>query len=489
MRQRSSSRCAVRGMRTSCSGPTRPGTGVSGAARLRLRGGGRGRGRGRGRRRTGGRCRLGRALRRLLLEHRLDLELVHDVGGLAAELGHRLAERARHLREPLRTEHHERDHEDHEELGHPDPEHRGAKRREKGGWCQFTARDLSAIVGTMAGGTAVVVDRRMLAHDPGRGHPERPDRLRVLLDHLADARGLVQLGARAATAEELALIHPAAHVERGAASAGRSHVVFDPDTATSAGSWEAARLAAGSLLVLCEAILGGEVENGFALVRPPGHHAERDRAMGFCLFNNVAVATAWLRQQGVGRVAIVDWDLHHGNGTQHLFESDPEVLYVSTHQYPYYPGTGAADEVGRGPGVGRTLNLPFPAGFGDAEYIRAFTEVVAPVLRQFAPGFVLVSAGFDCDHRDPLGGMEVTPAGFAAMARACVELAGECARGRLAAVLEGGYDLAAIVEGVDATLAAMRGAERPPPPLTGDARPAEPVLAPVRAAQAPYWLL
>jgi acetoin utilization deacetylase AcuC-like enzyme len=203
----------------------------------------------------------------------------------------------------------------------------------------------------------------------------------------------------------------------------------------------------------------------------------------------VALAAAWLRTRGVRRVAIIDWDVHHGNGTQHCFESDPDVLYVSTHQYPFYPGTGAADEVGCGAGAGRTVNLPFPAGFGDAEYARALAEVVAPVVRQFAPEFVLVSAGFDCDYRDPLGGMEVTPAGVATMARACVALAGECAGGRLAAVLEGGYDLAAIVEGVDATLATMRGEERAFPPATGDARRADGVLARVRAAQAPYWRL
>jgi acetoin utilization deacetylase AcuC-like enzyme len=340
----------------------------------------------------------------------------------------------------------------------------------------------------MAGGTAVVLDARMLAHDPGAGHPERPARLRVLLDHLADARGLVALGARPATADEVALVHERAYVDRLATTAERPRVALDPDTATSPRSYEAALLATGSLLTLCDAVLAGEVANGMALVRPPGHHAERDRAMGFCLFNNVAVAAAWLRARGIRRVAIVDWDLHHGNGTQHAFAADPDVLYVSTHQYPYYPGSGAADEVGVGPGAGRTLNVPCRAGFGDAEYVHAFRELVVPVCRQFAPEFVLVSAGFDLDGRDPLGGMAATPAGIAALATACVELAGECAQGRIAAVLEGGYDLPAIVEGVDATLAAMRGAA-PPRPVTGDARLADPVLARVRAAHAPYWQL
>jgi acetoin utilization deacetylase AcuC-like enzyme len=366
------------------------------------------------------------------------------------------------------------------------------ERRENPLGCQFAgvaARGGLWYRRHMAGGTGVALDARMLAHDPGRGHPERPDRLRVLLDHLGDARDLAQLGTRPATEDEIALVHTPALVERTAATAGRARVVLDPDTATSAGSYEAARLAAGALLTTCEAILAREVENGFALVRPPGHHAERERAMGFCLFNNVAIAAAWLRRRGVGRVAIVDWDLHHGNGTQHLFERDPDVLYVSTHQYPFYPGTGAAEEVGRGEGAGRTLNLPFPAGFGDAEYLLAFRELVVPVCRQFRPDFVLLSAGFDADWRDPLGGMQLTTAGFAAMARACVELAGETASGRVAAVLEGGYDLAAIVEGVDATLGALRGVGTAPEPASGEARRAAPVLARVRQAQAPYWRL
>src|SRR5262245_24918630 len=171
----------------------------------------------------------------------------------------------------------------------------------------------------MAGGTAIVLDPRMLAHEPGFGHPERPDRLRVLLEHLEGSRGVVRLGTRPASEDEIALVHTATHVERTAATAQQRRVALDPDTATSPGSYEAARLAAGSLLVACDAVLAGQVQNGFALVRPPGHHAEREHAMGFCLFNNVAVAAAALRR-GLGRVAIIDWDLHHGNGTQHLFE-------------------------------------------------------------------------------------------------------------------------------------------------------------------------
>jgi acetoin utilization deacetylase AcuC-like enzyme len=339
----------------------------------------------------------------------------------------------------------------------------------------------------MAGGTGLVFDERMVAHDPGAGHPERPDRLRVLHHRFGDAAGLVRIGARLATTDEIARVHTLALVEQVAASAGRACTVFDPDTRTSAQSWDAARLAAGGLLELTDAVLDGQIANGVALVRPPGHHAERDRAMGFCLFNNVAIAAAHLRQRGVRRLIIVDWDLHHGNGTQHVFEHDPDVLYVSTHQYPFYPGTGALDEVGAGAGAGRTLNLPFPSGFGDAEFVRAFQEVVLPVGRQFAPEFVLVSAGFDADIRDPLGGLQVTPAGFAAMASACRQLADETAGGRIAVVLEGGYDLDAIGDGVETTLAVLRGATALPPLVTGKPHRFEPLLERLRSAHAPYW--
>ena len=339
----------------------------------------------------------------------------------------------------------------------------------------------------MAGRTGLLLDARMLAHDPGRGHPERPERLRALVDHLDGAPGLERLGARLATEDEIARIHAPALVEAVAASSRYPRVAFDPDTMTSPGSYEAARLAVGGALDLCDAVLTGAIRNGFACVRPPGHHAEQDRAMGFCFFNNVAIAAAHLRARGMERVLIVDWDLHHGNGTQHTFEADPSVLYVSTHQYPYYPGTGAADEVGTGQGAGRTLNVPFPAGFGDHEFARAFDELILPTARAFRPDFVLVSAGFDCDHRDPLGGLQVTTAGFARMAHALCALAEESAQGRIVALLEGGYDLHAIVEGVDTTLGALRGIGRVPPPNTGDAHRATRVIDAVRGAQGPYW--
>ncbi len=339
----------------------------------------------------------------------------------------------------------------------------------------------------MAARTGLVLDARMLAHDPGRGHPERPERLQALVDHLDGAPGLERIGARLASEDEIARIHAPALVEAVAASSRYPRVAFDPDTMTSPGSYQAARLAVGGAIDLCDAVLSGAIRNGFACLRPPGHHAEQDRAMGFCLFNNVAIAAAHLRARGMERVLIVDWDLHHGNGTQHTFESDPSVLYVSTHQYPYYPGTGAADEVGEGAGAGCTLNVPFPAGFGDQEFARAFDELILPVARAFAPDFVLVSAGFDCDHRDPLGGLQVTTSGFVAMAHALRTLAEATAQGRIVALLEGGYDLGAIVEGVDATLSVLRGADRVPPPQSGDARRASRVIDAVRAAQASYW--
>jgi acetoin utilization deacetylase AcuC-like enzyme len=341
----------------------------------------------------------------------------------------------------------------------------------------------------MAGPTGVVIDPRYAAHDTGAGHPERPERITTLLPMVAaHAERLVTVPARPASGDELALVHDGAYVEEVAATAGaRPWYAFDADTPTCPQSYDTARLAAGGLLALIDAVMEGTLRNGFAFVRPPGHHAERQRAMGFCLFNNVAVGAEYLRRRhGLERILVVDWDLHHGNGTQHMFEADPGVLYVSTHQYPYYPGTGALDEVGRGEGEGYTLNLPFPAGCGDAEYRDAFTRIVEPIVHQYAPQFVLISAGFDAHARDPLGGMEVSEAGFAAMTRSLLSVADAHAGGRCAAILEGGYDLTAIRDAssrvLDELVGAAAAVPEPPKPSRMGA-----LVERIKQVQGRYW--
>jgi acetoin utilization deacetylase AcuC-like enzyme len=243
------------------------------------------------------------------------------------------------------------------------------------------------------------------------------------------------------------------------------------------------------LLALLDEVMAGRVLNGFAFVRPPGHHAERRRAMGFCLFNNVAIGAAYLRRRyKLDRVLIMDWDVHHGNGTQHLFENDPQVLYISTHQFPFYPGTGAVNEVGSAEGEGFTVNLPFPAGFGDAEYVDAFHQVIEPIAEQYRPQFVLISAGFDPHVRDPLAGMTVTEAGFAAMARSLIGVASKTAAGRCVAVLEGGYDLRAIRDCSLEVLAELRG-RAPQSELVAGKSQSKPVLDAARKVLKNYWKL
>ncbi len=330
--------------------------------------------------------------------------------------------------------------------------------------------------------TGVVIDPRYGDHDAGRGHPERPARIAALLELLGGKTrpGLRRLEPRSASVADLALIHDAAYIDRVAATAGESFHVFDPDTSTSPHSWDTARLAAGGVLALLDAVMAGEVDNGFALVRPPGHHAEADRARGFCLFNNIAIGAEHLRRRhGVGRLAIVDWDVHHGNGTQHAFAADPGVLYVSTHQWPHFPGTGRVEEAGEGPGVGCTVNLPLPAGCGDAEYLGVFERIVVPICRQFDPDVVLVSAGFDAHVRDPLAGMRVTTEGFRLLARLVLGAAADSAGGRVVAVLEGGYDLDALRGSVAVVLEEMGGEHLAEPVPPADAPPwlMEPVLA------------
>jgi len=296
----------------------------------------------------------------------------------------------------------------------------------------------------------LVHSERFAEHQTPPGHPERPERAEVM-DVIAArwrGRGTEIVAPRAATHEQLARVHDPDYLVRIAETAGRA-VALDPDTYTSPESYEIALLAAGASVDAVERVLGGSHRAAMAFVRPPGHHAESNRAMGFCLYNNVAVAAAHARALGASRVAIVDYDVHHGNGTQHIFENDSSVLYISTHQYPYYPGTGAADEIGVGRGAGFTLNLPLEAGAIDDDYQLVFSTIVVPVLLQFEPDLVLVSAGFDAHERDPLGGMRLSTSAFSAMTADLRRVAEECCRGRLVAVTEGGYDLQALAASID----------------------------------------
>src|SRR5574337_1913250 len=255
---------------------------------------------------------------------------------------------------------------------------------------------------------AIVKDDRYKEHNAGPGHPESPDRLRVVHDLIeSEFSSLPLIKPRLATIDELALIHDPFHIQSVAATEGRSHSQLDPDTGTSPRSYEIARLAAGGLLESVDALLapdtGPPAPNSiFAFVRPPGHHAEAGHAMGFCLFNNVAIAAAYAKEKhGLRKILIVDWDLHHGNGTQHSFYEDPSVLYFSSHQFPYYPGSGDFNQAGSGAGEGFTVNAPFPTGFADAEYVRVYSEILKPIALEFKPELVLVSAGFDPYIEDP----------------------------------------------------------------------------------------
>lgn len=342
----------------------------------------------------------------------------------------------------------------------------------------------------MAFKTAVLLDEVYLNHRAPAGHPECSDRIRVLLEDeaLRNLRGVLPLGAgRLATLEELAMNHSPGHIARIAGTQGKPGTQLDMDTFVSAGSYESALFAAGGVLDLVDRVMAGKLDNGMALVRPPGHHAEKDRAMGFCLFNNVAVGARYLLERhGLTRVLIVDWDVHHGNGTQNSFYDDRRVLYVSLHQYPFYPGTGALDEVGGGGAQGYTVNVPLSPGCGDDEYMLAFTDVVEPIANQFRPEFVLVSAGFDAHRADPLGGMAVTERGFAAMTSVLLKVASAHARNRCLAVLEGGYSLDGLARSVRAVVEALRGGFEEP---AGKGTLSAEWLRPVRDVHGVFWSL
>ncbi len=336
---------------------------------------------------------------------------------------------------------------------------------------------------------------RFAEHQTPPGHPDCPERAEVM-DAVAARwrkRGGAVVAPRAATREQLARVHDADYLRRVSETSGRA-VALDPDTYTSPESHDIALLAAGAAVDGVERVLGGSHQTAFALVRPPGHHAERNCSMGFCLFNNVAVAARHARTLGAGRVAIVDFDVHHGNGTQHAFEADPDVLYVSMHQSPYYPGTGGSDEIGVGAGKGFTVNLPLEAGAVDDDYRLVFADIVVPVLRQFEPGLLLVSAGFDAHERDPLASMRLTAGAFGAMTSELRRVAEEYCGGRMALVTEGGYDLPALAASLDASVEVLAS------PLSEPQWPMSPTshVAPDRgrasarlakSALAPFWRL
>lgn len=310
--------------------------------------------------------------------------------------------------------------------------------------------------------TAFLQDRRFEEHLTGEGHPERPERLQAslrLLGGQAWFSTLSQIEAAPAELDWIESIHDLTYIRRAEALCGSGAPWIDtPDVAVCPRSFEVALLAAGGGMALADAVIAGDADNAFALVRPPGHHAEHSAAMGFCVFNNVAVLARYLQKaHGLDKIAIVDWDVHHGNGTQHSFEEDPSVFYVSLHQYPHYPGTGSADETGRGRGRGTTLNCPMRAGANDSAYERAFMEQILPALDLYRPEAVIISAGFDAHRDDPLADIELSTACYGWMTTRVLEVADKHAGGRVISMLEGGYNLNRLAECVATHLAVLNG--------------------------------
>ncbi len=308
--------------------------------------------------------------------------------------------------------------------------------------------------------TGFVYHPDYLKHDMGAGHPESPERLRAIVAQLEQhgvLSRLVRIEPSPAADEWVTQVHKPAYVsalKKHAPASGR--VMLDADTSMSPGSLPAAYLAAGGVLAAADAIMAGRAGNAFCAVRPPGHHAESDRAMGFCLFNNVAIAARYFqRKHGLARVLIVDWDVHHGNGTQHSFDDDPSVLFFSTHQYPHYPGTGRATERGHGKGEGATINVPMEAGEGDDAYVAIFQRVLVPAADAFKPDVVIISAGFDAHRDDPLASMDLTEDGYAELTRIVAGIARRHSQGRMLSSLEGGYNLQALSASVARHVSAL----------------------------------
>jgi acetoin utilization deacetylase AcuC-like enzyme len=313
--------------------------------------------------------------------------------------------------------------------------------------------------------TLLLTDDAMRDHHAGAPHPERPERLEAVLRAIDDARipSLARRRPRRVTKEELERVHGRAYVDSVLGLRGM-RAELDPDTHMTEGSVEAALLAAGAAAEGVEAVLSGAARNAFLAVRPPGHHAERSRGMGFCIFNNVAVAAEHARMLGAERILIVDWDVHHGNGTQSHFYGRRDVLFFDAHRAPFYPGTGALHEVGRGQGEGYTVNAPMPGGLGDGDYRLLFEEVLVPIASKYAPDLILVSAGFDAHRDDPLGDQRVTEDGFALLTGIVRRLATDLCRGKLVMLMEGGYNVEALSRSVRACVEVLGGSTAPSAP-------------------------
>jgi acetoin utilization deacetylase AcuC-like enzyme len=313
-------------------------------------------------------------------------------------------------------------------------------------------------------GLGYLLDNRYLLHDPGADHPESPQRLIAIeqaLEVFAANGRWRHIQPRKANTRELQLVHAPVYVEHIENAAKQAPVSLDPDTQVCADSYETALLAAGGVLQCIDSIFSGELRRIFAFVRPPGHHAGHDKARGFCLFNNVAVAAAYARSKyKLERLAIVDFDVHHGNGTQSSFYSDPGILYISSHQYPFYPGSGSFDEGGRGTGKGYTLNFPLPEGSGDSNFIPIYSRIVPAVLAQYSPQLIIVSAGFDGHYSDTLGGLGLTHSGYAAAAASLIASAERLCEGKICFVLEGGYSSKGLKDSISAIMVEM---EKPSP--------------------------
>jgi acetoin utilization deacetylase AcuC-like enzyme len=303
--------------------------------------------------------------------------------------------------------------------------------------------------------TGFVYHEKYLDHDTGPNHPETKQRLTAIVEHLRKNRlldELILIEPQQAETHWVAKVHSPRYIEMVREMCQTGIKVIDAgDTRVCAESYAAALLAAGGVLAAVDKVMEGRVRNAFCAVRPPGHHAEHDNAMGFCVFNNVAIGACYVQgRYKLERIAVIDWDVHHGNGTQHRFYSDPTVLYISLHQYPHYPGTGSSLEVGDGNGRGYTMNFPMRPGSGNLEYLLAFEHEIIPALQRFNPEFILISAGFDAHASDPLADIHLTEDAYTNMTRRLMSVADECCDGRIVSVLEGGYNLHALAHSVEA---------------------------------------